>query len=135
MPAGDTYDKYLNTTKGNSQTPCLYDPDVDEWMMPVRVYAHNIMITQTSISASKKCQHVQVLAANSSRKYALIVNDSDTTIYLKLGSAAAVHEGIRINANGGYFEMGAAQGNLYTGAVNAVHDGVGDKTLLVTEGE
>lgn len=41
MPAGDTYDKYLNTTKGNSQTPCLYDPDVDEWMMPVRSYGHN----------------------------------------------------------------------------------------------
>lgn len=73
------------------------------------------------------------LAANTNRVGALLVNDSDTTIYLKLGAAAVVNQGIRLNANGGSLEMNAALGNLYSGAVNAIHGGVGSKVLLVTE--
>jgi len=74
------------------------------------------------------------LAANTSRKYALFINDSDTVIYLKLGAAAVANQGIRLNAAGGSYEMTAPMGNLFTGAVNAIHGGTGNKTLLVTEG-
>lgn len=75
-----------------------------------------------------------VLAANADRRYALLINDSDTPIYLALGVAAAVNQGIRLNAAGGSYEMSAPLGNLYTGAVYAIHGGAGNKVLLVTEG-
>lgn len=73
-----------------------------------------------------------VLAANADRVYALFVNDADEAIYLKLGAAAAMNTGIRLNANGGSYEMSAAVGNLYGGAVNAICAS-GGKVLLVLE--
>ncbi len=73
------------------------------------------------------------LAANDARVYALFINDSDTTIYLMLGSAAVLNEGIRLNANGGSFEMTQQQGNLYDGVVNGISSGA-SKNLLVLEG-
>lgn len=75
-----------------------------------------------------------VLAANANRRYALLVNDSDTVIYIMLGAAAVANQGIRINANGGNYEMSLMLGNLYTGAINGIHAGVGDKALLMLEG-
>lgn len=74
------------------------------------------------------------LAANANRLYALLINDGDTTIYLKLGAAAVANQGIRLNANGGSYEMSRKTGNLYTGAINAIHGGTGTKTLTITEG-
>jgi len=74
------------------------------------------------------------LAANNARRYAIFINDSDTTMYLKLGSAAEVYRGIRLNANGGAYEMSAEFGNLYLGPVYVIHGGYNYKILLVTEG-
>jgi len=76
-----------------------------------------------------------VLAANTARRYLLIINDSDTTIYLRLQSGAAVvNSGIRLNPNGGSYELTLAT-ELYTGAIRATHaGGAVDKVLLVTEG-
>ncbi len=74
-----------------------------------------------------------ILAANANRLYALIVNDSDTTVYLALGVAAAANTGIRLNANGGSYEMSKKLGNLYVGAVNGI-SGVAGKVVCVTEG-
>lgn len=89
-------------------------------------------IKHTAVSAGSAS--TVVLAANSKRKYILLVNDSDATIYLNLGGAAAVNTGIRLNANGGSFEISANLGNLYLGAINCVSQ-AGNKTILVTEGE
>jgi hypothetical protein len=77
----------------------------------------------------------EVTNANEARKYLLLVNDSASVIYLRLeDGAAAVHQGIRLNANGGSYEMTAATG-VYQGAVRAIHgDGLVDRALLVTEG-
>ena len=74
------------------------------------------------------------LAANANRLYALLINDSDTVIYIKLGATAVANQGIRLSAGGGSYEMSKKLGNLYTGVINAIHGGTGDKTLLVTEG-
>jgi len=74
------------------------------------------------------------LAANANRLYALLINDSDTVIYINLGATAVANQGIRLNAGGGSYEMSKKLGNLYTGVINAIHGGTGDKTLLVTEG-
>lgn len=73
------------------------------------------------------------LAANADRKYVLLVNDSDSVIYLKIGAAAVLNQGIRLNANGGSYEMSSAYGNIDTRVINAISSGAG-KVLLVTEG-
>jgi len=75
-----------------------------------------------------------ILTANDNLTYGLFVNDSDTVIYLKFGGAAALNDGIRLNANGGHYEMGNAFNNLSTEACFAIHGGTGSKTLLVTIG-
>jgi len=76
-----------------------------------------------------------VIPADANRRYALFINDSDTVIYLNFGGVSAINQGIRLNANGGSYEMSAQFGNLYTGAVNANHGGGAvDKRLLVTMG-
>lgn len=74
-----------------------------------------------------------VLSANSARRYALFINDSDTTMYLNLGGTAAANKGIRLNANGGNYEMTAGRGNVYQGAITVICSAT-PKTLLVTEG-
>ena len=75
-----------------------------------------------------------VRAANTNRRYLLIVNDSDTVIYLNLTGAGVVNQGIRLNASGGTFELTPASG-MHTGAIRANHGGGAvNKLLLVTEG-
>jgi hypothetical protein len=61
----------------------------------------------------------EVRAANTERRYLLLVNDSDTEIYVALGTDAVLNEGIRLNSAGGWYEMLEGQ-NLYTGVVNAI---------------
>lgn len=75
-----------------------------------------------------------VEAADEGRDYLLLVNDSDTTIYLARGAAAVAHSGIRLSAPGGSYEMSRALGNLYRGAIYAIHAGTGDKVLCVSGG-
>lgn len=72
-----------------------------------------------------------ILAANTDRGYAAIVNDSDTVIYLALGAAAVLNEGIRLNARGGTFEI--AFGNLWKGTIYGIHGAAGNKVVTVTE--
>lgn len=72
-----------------------------------------------------------ILAANTDRGYAAIVNDSDTAIYLALGAAAVLNQGIRLNARGGTFEI--AWGNLWRGTIYGIHGAAGNKVVTVTE--
>ncbi len=74
------------------------------------------------------------IAANASRLCLVLINDSDSIIYLGFGASAVVNEGIRLNAAGGMYEMSRLRGNLYAGAINAIHGATGTKRLLVTEG-
>ena len=73
------------------------------------------------------------LAANNSRNYILLVNDSDMVMYIKVGATAVANQGIRLNPNGGSYEMAAEFRNIQYDAINVIHGGSGDKTLLVTE--
>lgn len=88
--------------------------------------------THTAVNATTASG--AALASNANRLYALVVNDSDTTIYIKLGADAVANQGIRLNAYGGAYEMSKKLGNLYTGAINCIHASTGNKVLLVTEG-
>jgi len=85
--------------------------------------------TQPSIGATTTV----ALVSNTDRLYALFINDSNETIYLKLGANAVMNQGIRLNANGGSYGMSKLLGNLYTGAINGICAS-GSKVLLVTEG-
>lgn len=89
--------------------------------------------TPTHTAPSIGSSTTPALAANSNRLYALFINDSDETIYLKFGASAVSNEGVRLNASGGSYEMSKKLGNLYTGAVNGICAS-GSKVLLVTEG-
>jgi len=62
------------------------------------------------------------------------VNDSDDVIYLARGNAAVIGSGIRLNANGGSYTIGAH--NLFLGAVYAISDGGEQATsnLTISEG-
>ncbi len=102
--------------------------------VPISEYLNNSVIESPAhTTATAKTTTAAVVAANATRSYLLVINDSDTVIYLGLGVAAVANQGIRLNANGGSYEMSAQYGNLYRGAVNSIHGGSGDKTLLVTE--
>ncbi|GAJ01905.1 unnamed protein product [marine sediment metagenome] len=72
-----------------------------------------------------------VVVANKFRSAAFLTNDSDVTIYLRLGQEAAVNTGIRLNANGGALEINLS--NLFKGAISAIHGGTGDKVLCIQE--
>lgn len=72
-----------------------------------------------------------VLGVEEQASYRLLVNDSDTSIYLGLGVIAVVNSGIRLNANGGWIEFNAL--NRYSGTINAIHGGVGNKVLTYVE--
>lgn len=96
---------------------------------PLNTVAHSVLACNSSSQ--------QALAYNAARKYALLVNDSDTAIYVALAGtstgAAAAQTGIRINANGGSFEMGSGIGNLFIGWIMALSTAA-SKNLLITEG-
>lgn len=73
------------------------------------------------------------LGANYDRNYLLLVNDGTEAIYVSLGGAAALNAGIRINGDGGSYEMGRGFGNIFQGPIAAICTSGGMK-LLVTEG-
>jgi len=89
-------------------------------------------ITHTAVNVTGTTG--QLVAANGSRRYLLLINDSDTDVYINLGAAAVAHQGILLKASGGSFESSAAADLLYTGAINAIHGSSGNKVVLVTEG-
>lgn len=74
----------------------------------------------------------QIVPTNATRKYLCIVNNSDTTIYLAIGQDAEVNKGVRLNANGGSFEM--IRDNLSYQVVNGIHGaGVVNKQVTIEE--
>lgn len=72
-----------------------------------------------------------VLAANSSRRYLFLVNDSDEAIYVSLGAAAVMNEGILLTAGGGALTLDTT--SMYAGAIYAICL-TGGKNLTICEG-
>lgn len=70
---------------------------------------------------------VQLLAANSSRRYAYISNQTGNPLYITLGAAAVAHQAIPL-PNGGIYSINST--NLWTGTVNAI-SGVSSGTVNV----
>ena len=89
-------------------------------------YTHVAHTTATAGATS-----TGALAENALRRYALIVNDSVSTVWLMMGAAAVANQGIRLNAAGGSYEIYGP--HLWRGAVNCIAGSAGNN-LVVTEG-
>ena len=72
----------------------------------------------------------EILPANGDRVYARITNDSDSVVYINLYENAEVNHGIRLNANGGYYEI--MGDNLFTGPVYGI-TASGTKRVITVE--
>jgi hypothetical protein len=72
-----------------------------------------------------------VLGANSGRRFLFLVNDSDENIYVSLGSAAVLGEGILLTAGGGALTLDIA--SMWLGGIYAICTS-GGKNLTVSEG-
>jgi len=77
-----------------------------------------LLTNGVSGSVSVGTGSTQILLADGGRQYALIVNDSDTKMYLSIGSAAVTGKGIPLLANGGAIEI--TPDNLMVGTVFAI---------------
>lgn len=89
-----------------------------------RQLAHTVVTVGTT--------SVQLAAANLNRTYLLIINDSDTAVYLKFGATAVANEGIRLNASGGSLEISEVNGNLDNRVVNGISTAI-TKLVLIAE--
>jgi hypothetical protein len=105
------------------------DVEIEE----IALYALPSYDTATHTSAAVTTSDTTPVAANADRKYLLLVNDSDATIYLAIGATAVASAGIPLGVGVAY-EMSSPFGNLTTGAIHAIHASTGSKTMLVTEG-
>lgn len=96
-------------------------------MPSVVTYSHPATVV-VGVSSTK------VLAKNSDRKYALIVNLSDEVVFLKIGNSmsALLNEGIPIGPNRGSFEMSPHFGNLCQEDVYGICAS-GNKLVAITE--
>lgn len=71
-----------------------------------------------------------ILASNTSRKSAIIFNQSGGVIYIKLGATAVANEGIRLPNNEKY-EINST--NLFIGNIHAIR-GAGSGQVDIAEG-
>ena len=95
--------------------------------MPSTVtYSHQPKVVNTTST--------KLLAKNSDRKYALLVNISDEVVFIKIGNtmSALLNEGIPVGPNRGFFEMSPHYGSLSQEDIYGVCE-TGGKLVLVTE--
>jgi hypothetical protein len=112
---------------------CLWDNANKRW----EEAPTGILTTVTHSVLTASSSSYIALAANTNRKYALVINNSTGVIYFKIGAAAVVNEGISLNptsVNGNRYEMSPALGNLNTGAIYAIVSGSTTGVLSLTEG-
>lgn len=75
----------------------------------------------------------QLIAANNMRRYLMIQNnDASGAVYITLdGTAATIAKGIKLEANGGSYEI---QGFVPVGAINAIGNIASNSNVVVVEG-
>lgn len=100
------------------------------WLTPLKALLKRTFSIGANARPTVSTTSVLILAANANRKYAYISNQSGAVIYVKLGAAAVVGEGIRIN-NDGFFEITVDK--LWTGDVFAIRN-AGSGAVDVFEG-
>lgn len=87
-------------------------------------------MTQTAVNATNV--NATLLAANASRRYVLVYNQSGSTVFVSFGATAAVaNTGLRL-ANNSSYEITAD--NLFLGALNVIKVGAAAASIDVMEG-
>ncbi len=77
---------------------------------------------------------IQVLVANSGRKKAVFINDSDTPIYLFKGDLAVLNNGYRLNAAGGSWEeCPDTLGYMWVGQWSAISSAANKNLIIIEE--
>ena len=74
-----------------------------------------------------------IVTANEERADLKIVNDGTSVVYLGRGNVAVAGSGIRLNANGGVFNMDTV--DLFLGYISAVCSFGEDSSVTISEGE
>lgn len=86
--------------------------------------------TQSTYSVT--ASSTEAIAANSTRRYLLLQNNSDTDIYISItGGTVTTANGFKLASGGGSLDLTTYQ---ITGAITAIHGGTGTKTLTYFEG-
>lgn len=78
----------------------------------------NTLKTMTTTGVSVGTTSTAVIPASSGRVYGAFVDDGSSPIYLTLGPTAVDGQGIRLNANGGSYEINLS--NDYIGTITAI---------------
>mgnify|MGYP001592944121 CR=1 FL=1 len=109
------------------------DPGMNELIdCGVGCWTSNATETHTQVTVGTTS--VTALNQNPFSVYRRFVNDSVNVIYLSLdGAAATTNSGIRLNPNGGTYEMSRRYGNLLWWLITAIATAATSE-LLVTEG-
>lgn len=89
--------------------------------------------TETSVAVANTS--TQILAAENSRDYVLLINNGTEDVWISLGNTAVVGQGPKLAANGGAYEIGPPFGNLTTVVINGIVDGAGPVNVAVTQME
>lgn len=85
------------------------------------------------VSVATGTTSILVARANQARMKMILINDSDTTIYITRGDFARLNAGIRLNANGGSLvDEPDSLGRIYTGPWSAISSAA-SKNLCVSE--
>lgn len=90
--------------------------------------------TLSKFTANATTSSTIIVAANPKREYLILINESDTPVYLAFGEAAIASRGIYLGPLGGAYEMKKQDGNLVKSAVYAIHGGSGNKVITGVEG-
>jgi hypothetical protein len=91
----------------------------------------NIANTMLNTGVSVGVASTLILGTNLNRRFLFLVNDSDENIYVSLGSAAVLGEGILLTAGGGALTLDIA--SMWLGEIYAICLS-GGKNLTVSEG-
>jgi len=75
-----------------------------------------------------------ISSTSATRKFLIITNNTDTDVWVSLGTVSAVNKGICLFNYGSAYEMSAGYGNLFTGDITAIISGTVSKTIQVIEG-
>tara|TARA_R100000808_G_scaffold8880_1_gene24800 strand:+ start:12675 stop:13076 length:402 start_codon:yes stop_codon:yes gene_type:complete len=84
----------------------------------------------TNFNVSVGTTSTAVRGSSTDRVMVALVNDSDAVIYIALGEAATINNGIRLNANGGSIVI---VNPTWTGTINAIAT-IASSTLVGVDG-
>ena len=119
-----------DTKTGELKQITATDLENDKRALDVSILGRSFAASTTNDVIAVDATTTEILAANAQRLYALVVNDSNETIYLALGVEAELHKGIRLNANGGSYEIDS--NNFFIGAINGISTS-GSKNVTIVE--